>query len=341
MSHFDTEVLAEIFQKNQRNPDLIGSRESTTLEFKEVFSFGSLPEYAKTMAAFANNEGGYIVFGIKDKPRRIMGIDLSQFDDIDQAKLTQGLHSIFQPAIEWDITTYDWDGLSFGVLYTFPLLSKPVIAIKNSGDIKDGEIYFRYRARSERIKFPELRKLLNDQIELRNEAWRRVFEISANIDPLNVALMDTISGEISGKGGSVVIDESLLPKLKFIREGDFSQKSGAPTLKLVGDLQAVPVTAIRNRKVVVGTDIYQFRPGQVAKKVQEAISKEFAANSHHIKAWKMYKPRPNEKVSGYKSEHAEFKSAENEYRYSQAWVDFLIQKLSSDDEYQNLLEFRS
>lgn len=339
MSHFDTEILAEIFQRNQRNPTLIGSRESTTLEFKERFSFGSLAEYAKTMAAYANNEGGCIVFGIKDKPRTILGIDLSQFDDIDQAKLTQELNSIFQPAIEWELVNHDWAGLSFGILYTAPIVSKPVIAIKNSGGIKEGEIYFRYRARSEKIKFPELRKLLNDQIELRNDAWRRVFENAANIDPINVALMDTISGKISGKGGSVVIDESLLPKLKFIREGDFTQKSGAPTLKLIGDLQAVPVTAIRNRKVVLGTDIYQYRPSQVAKKVQEALGKDFSTPLH-TKAWKLYKPRPNEKQLSFRGEYAEYKPAEGDYRYSQAWIDFLIQKLGNEVEYQQLLDFR-
>lgn len=341
MNNFDPEILAAIFQRNQRNPQLISSRESTTLEFKDTFSFGSLPEYAKTMAAFANNEGGYIVFGIKDNPREIIGINSSVFDNIDQAKLTQGLGSIFQPTIGWDIHTHEWEGLTFGILYTYPSQTKPVIATKNSGDIKDGEIYFRYRARSEKIRFPELRKLLDDQIELRSVAWRRVFENTARIDPINVAIMDTISGEISGKGGTVVIDESLLPKLKFIREGDFTQKPGAPALKLIGDLQSVPVSAIRSKKVVIGTDIYQYRPGQVAEKVQKAISKEFTGNSLHIKAWQMYEPRPREKTPGFKSPYAEFKPAESDYRYSQAWVDFLIGKLSDENEYKKLVDFKA
>jgi len=32
--------------------------------------------------------------------------------NIDQAQITQGLNSIFQPAIEWDINTYEWNNLS-------------------------------------------------------------------------------------------------------------------------------------------------------------------------------------------------------------------------------------
>src|SRR5690625_7298845 len=42
------------------------SRENTRLEFKESFNFGNLAEYARTMAAFSNARGGFIVFGIKD-----------------------------------------------------------------------------------------------------------------------------------------------------------------------------------------------------------------------------------------------------------------------------------
>ncbi len=45
-------------------------RESQTLEYKESFNFAGLAEYFRDFAAFANNKGGYLIFGIKDKPRR-------------------------------------------------------------------------------------------------------------------------------------------------------------------------------------------------------------------------------------------------------------------------------
>lgn len=339
MSHFDAEKLDEIFYPNSRNPLLIGSRESTTLEFKESFSFSNLAEYAKAMASFANKDGGYIVFGIKDNPREILSIDRTQFDNIDQARLTGELNSIFQPAMEWDITTHDWNGGTFGIIYVSKSINKPVIAIKNHGEIKDGEIYFRYRGRSEKIKHSELRQLLDEQIERRNEAWRRVFEKASSIDPVNVAIMDTLTGSITGKGGTVVIDESLIPKLKFIREGDFSQKTGSPTLKLVGDLQAVPVAAVKTQRVTVGSDIYQFRPSHVAESVQNEIGVTFNT-ALHTKAWKLYKCRPQKKQVGFKNEYSEFKQAENEYRYSQAWIDLLKQKLADTDQYQELIDSR-
>ena len=44
------------------------SRESNTVEFKESFNKNSTAKYAKTMASYSNNRGGYIIFGVKDNP---------------------------------------------------------------------------------------------------------------------------------------------------------------------------------------------------------------------------------------------------------------------------------
>ena len=41
-------------------------------EFKISFNWNSRDKYAKSMVAFANNKGGYIVFGVKDKPRDLV-----------------------------------------------------------------------------------------------------------------------------------------------------------------------------------------------------------------------------------------------------------------------------
>ena len=38
------------------------SRESNTVEFKESFNKGNTPKYAKIMAAYSNNRGGYIIY---------------------------------------------------------------------------------------------------------------------------------------------------------------------------------------------------------------------------------------------------------------------------------------
>lgn len=46
--------------------------ESRRLEFKETFPRGD--QVAQTVVAFANGAGGKIVFGVRNKPREIIGI---------------------------------------------------------------------------------------------------------------------------------------------------------------------------------------------------------------------------------------------------------------------------
>lgn len=335
-----SELLDKIFILNSSNSTLIASRESTFLDFKANFNLASMTDYAKTMASFANKDGGFIIFGIKDKPREIIGIEKSKFDGVDPSKMTETLNSYFQPEINYEVDIKDWEGKHFGVIYTFPSQQKPIMAIKNSGDlIKDGEIYYRYGGKTEKIRYPELKKILDENVEKQNEAWMRIFQNAAKNNPINTAVMNTVSGEITGKGGTVVIDETLIPKLKFIREGQFSEKDGAPTLKLIGDVQPVPMAVIRKEKVVVGEDIYKYRATAVANEVEKAIGRKFSVQLH-IKAWKKYKPRPNDKVVGHKNEFCEFKIAENDYRYSVTWVKSLIQKLKNQTEYDDLLSFR-
>ena len=60
------------------------SRESNTIEFKESFNKGNTAKYAKTMAAYANNRGGYIIFGVKDNPRTVVGLTNNNFDNLNQ-----------------------------------------------------------------------------------------------------------------------------------------------------------------------------------------------------------------------------------------------------------------
>jgi hypothetical protein len=61
------------------------------------------------------------------------------------------------------------------------------------------------------------------------------------------ATINLDSGEVAGKSGRFVIDKELLPSIQFIREGDFSEVKGAPTLRVVGEVQ--PISAADQNKV--------------------------------------------------------------------------------------------
>jgi hypothetical protein len=55
-------------------------REGQELEFKEQFNLAGLADYFRDFAAFANNKGGYLVFGVKDSPRIPIGLAPSSLE---------------------------------------------------------------------------------------------------------------------------------------------------------------------------------------------------------------------------------------------------------------------
>ena len=131
------------------------SRESNTVEFKESFNKNSTAKYAKTMAAYSNNRGGYIIFGVKDNPRTIVGLKNENFENMSQEQFSEAINSLFAPAMEWDFGTLtieipatDGTGasqsLKIGWIYTAEAEYKPIIAQKpNDGEkINSGDVYY-------------------------------------------------------------------------------------------------------------------------------------------------------------------------------------------------------
>ena len=122
-------------------------RESQTLEFKESYNLRGLAEYFRDFAAFANNKGGYLIFGVKDRPKReLIGLSeksRSLLDKTDPEKITGFLLEDFSGNITWEHQVIEIDGLSFGVFFIEEADTKPIICKKDEADtIKNGEIYF-------------------------------------------------------------------------------------------------------------------------------------------------------------------------------------------------------
>lgn len=62
------EILTNLFRTSAKEPTRIMNREGATIEFKESYNHAGMAQYFKTIAAFANNSGGYIIFGVGEKP---------------------------------------------------------------------------------------------------------------------------------------------------------------------------------------------------------------------------------------------------------------------------------
>ena len=170
-SPLSLEILTGIFRVSPKDPSRIINREGTTIEFKESYNHSAMAQYFKAMAAFDNNQVGYILFVIGDKPRRLIGLkdrSLSQFEELKVEEFTKALLDYFSPEIKWAHCTFEFHNMSFGVIYVYPLVRKPCICKKHYDaqnskySLKEGDIYYRYGGRSERIQYAELVSIIDE-----------------------------------------------------------------------------------------------------------------------------------------------------------------------------------
>lgn len=261
-----------------KNDNSLYHRESKDLEFKEQFNLAGLAEYFKDFAAFANNTGGYIIFGVSNSPRKLVGLNdssIQQFEKIDPEKISGFLLDIFSPNIQWDQQMFDIKNKKFGVFYIYESKQKPVIAKKDEGRdqlIKNGDIFFRYAGRTQKIEFAELNFIIEQKIKETNDQWISLMSKIAKAGPANAAVLDTERGIIEKSEDQIlVIDEDLIHKIKFIKEGQFKEDKGATTLRLVGDVQ--PIGALEVIRTIQKrlTDQYPLSWSQVIEEVKKQI----------------------------------------------------------------------
>jgi len=262
---------AHIFEILRTKPDgRLFHREGQELEFKEQFNFAGFAEYFRDFAAFANNRGGYLVFGVTDQPRLPAGLSdsaLEQFEKIDPEKISGFLLDLFSPSIDWEQSTFEFAGASFGVFRVHSSREKPVIAKKDEGKsqtIKNGEIYYRYGGRTQKIQFAEMESIINRRIHQNNQEWLDLVQKIGAAGPGNAAILDTERSLIEKHDAQIlVIDDDLAKKMRFIKEGHFQDRHGAPTLKLVGDV--VPIDKV-----------------EVVKRVRENLIREYPLSATEL-----------------------------------------------------------
>jgi len=234
------------------------TRESSSKEFKESFRMASLGLYARTMAAFANARGGYIIFGVTDNPRVAIGLDAAgrrAFDNMDQARFTAGLNDIFSPELHWQLDLIELQGVTLGCIYTYESSTKPIVAKKSyqleGANLVEGDIVYRYNSRTERAKYPEVRAMLDEAKTKEQRAMMAHINEIIKAGAANAAVLDFGQSTLQGPTGQkVLIDKELLKQISFIREGEFNEVTGAPTLRLMGEVVPATTLAIGPERIV-------------------------------------------------------------------------------------------
>ncbi|MEE1961998.1 RNA-binding domain-containing protein [Allomuricauda taeanensis] len=288
----------------------IKQRESFDLEFKQSFHYGdSLALYCRSLVGMANNKGGELIFGIKDSPREPIGLKNDRFENCDPNRINQFLIAFFSHEIHWSIETLEYHGNSFGRISVEESSIKPVVCTAVYKNIlREAAIYYRYRGETKEICYPELAAILQAEREKEKLLWLKHVEKIGEVGPQNIHLIDTFNGEISTGKGKILIDKSIVKALKFIKEGEFTEKKGAPTLKLIGEISGeVDTTNIPK------TDfLYPYRFAN--------FNEEMGINNFQFQAilWKL-------DVKGNAKYHTEISVGKSSltHKYSQAFMDRL------------------
>jgi len=150
---------------------------------------------------------------------------------------------VLSPEINWDQHIYELDGKEYGLLYIWESSDKPVMAVRNAGsDVKEAEIYYRYRGRTEQIKYPELKRLLDEKRAREEALWLQHITQIAEMGVQDAAILDLRSGRARARGGTILIDESLVPQLEAMASGS---ATGAGEAQLLIQGRAIPRGFIR------------------------------------------------------------------------------------------------
>lgn len=190
----------------------------------------------------------------------------------------------------------------FGRLWVEEAPQKPIVCSKTYKNIlREAAIYYRYRGETKEIGYTELSRILANEREKEKLLWLRHVEKIGQVGPQNIHLIDTFNGEIQTGHGKILLDKSIADKLKFIKEGEFQEKNGAPALKLVGE-----VTGVVDTSNVPKTDLlYPYRFGDLKEK--------FGFNNFEFQAilWKL-------DVKGNAKYHTEIKTSKTSstHKYS-------------------------
>lgn len=248
---FDKKHTDHIFRRMEDDNNRIFTRESTKYEFKENFNIANMAKYAKTMASFANFRGGYIIFGISDYPRTLNGMSNDRLEESDEGEMTSFLNGYFAPSISWVKEIIILENKKFGLIYTYESEVKPVVCIKNNAKtLKDTDIYYRYAGRSECIKYPELRNILDLEKTKEKMMWMDLIQNIVEIGPDKVALLDLEQKSFSGEGGKLYLDKNIIDEIVFIKEGEFDEVKGSKTLRVIGDVEEISGTSLLSYETI-------------------------------------------------------------------------------------------
>ncbi|KPU44532.1 divergent AAA domain protein [Oxobacter pfennigii] len=173
----------------QKLQSLLNKQEGPKLDFKQKLNtntYGSKKELSKDVCAIANSRGGrgYIIFGIEDKTKNIIGINPSDFNE---EKIQQIISTRCEPPIPISVEVVEYKEKSLAVITIYSGDQKPY-------QIRDvGTFYIRRGSTTDIMRKEELAGMLQEY-GLLNYELTQVYK--AGIESLDMAKVKDYASRI-------------------------------------------------------------------------------------------------------------------------------------------------
>lgn len=237
-------TLRGMFAKNDGDGWRLAAGETDQAECKTSFGLKHSAPWLRAVAALANNRGGYVFLGVGDKDPNgthlVVGLPNDDFEILDPAEIAKRLRSTFNPTPRVQKAVFKIGRKTVGVLHVEQHPSRPVIAMKSEGsqgEIKEGDIFFRYPGQSARISYADLRAMLDARDAQARADMLPMLQRLLALGPGRAMVADLKEGSLTDGRRAIELDAELIKTLKFIKEGEFDEKDGAPALRLIGDIR--------------------------------------------------------------------------------------------------------
>jgi len=168
--HFYDEFLQEPTKDNFQNFMNKSCGELNEVDFKEQWT--EKDALAKIMLAMANNGGGIVVFGIKEKEGVIYepcGLETMK----DAANISNSISKLVSPSLDYEILNFTYDSSAYGeyenkkfqiiVIHDTPE-RLPFVSLGESGKIEKDVIYIRRGTKSVKATSDEIDKIIERKI---------------------------------------------------------------------------------------------------------------------------------------------------------------------------------
>jgi len=154
--------VRDILRTVNKSQNVIPGLESYIAELKSasVLNKAVKAKIAKTLSAFANNEGGYVFIGIEDDGE-ITGLPVELDIERFWNELSDVITRNFTPFFRWERSVVAIGETKIAVAYAYQAMEQPIMASADYADIVSGRIYFRYNRSVEAIRPGDMQRLLS------------------------------------------------------------------------------------------------------------------------------------------------------------------------------------